>query len=119
MGKSMCKASCKSRGDLQKNQCWGTPRYVECLCNDGTSHNFPQCPCEASTCPSGPKVSPRPHPKPKPMLSGGTCVPNSDCDSNPWCKAPGYETWCEANKATCPHPQCLRAKPRCKAKLSI
>ena len=53
--KSQCSATCRGRGsDVQTNQCWGTPRYIQCDCRDGSAHSFDGCPCENSLCPSMP-----------------------------------------------------------------
>jgi len=51
--KSQCYAKCRGRGsDVQTNQCWGTPRYIQCDCVDGSAHTFPSCPCRNDMCSS-------------------------------------------------------------------
>merc|ERR1712028_312308 len=38
--------------DVQTNQCWGMPRYIECECRDGSTHTHAGCVCENESCPS-------------------------------------------------------------------
>ena len=39
----------------------------------------------------------------------GSCIRNSNCDENAWCKDETYHVWCEQNQKDCPDPQCRRA----------
>merc|ERR1719253_1375430 len=57
--KSKCQALCSL--NLATNQCWGTPRYVECKCKDGARHFVPGCECmRGSECPVNPNPGPAP-----------------------------------------------------------
>ena len=47
--RKMCSALCLANVD--NDQCWGSPRYTQCVCNDGTVHQLPGYPCEHSDCP--------------------------------------------------------------------
>eukprot|EP00931_Biecheleriopsis_adriatica_P086540 TRINITY_DN61189_c0_g1_i1.p1 TRINITY_DN61189_c0_g1~~TRINITY_DN61189_c0_g1_i1.p1 ORF type:complete len:398 (+),score=42.26 TRINITY_DN61189_c0_g1_i1:46-1239(+) len=44
-------------------------------------------------------------------LPGTTCMRNADCVANPWCKNDAYISWCQANSAACPSPQCIFGVP--------
>ena len=51
--KSQCYDACRNLGsDVQTNQCWGTPRFIQCDCRDGSAHTFPSCACENDLCAS-------------------------------------------------------------------
>merc|ERR1712028_110969 len=51
--KNQCYAVCRGLGsDVQTNQCWGMPRYIECECRDGSTHTHAGCVCENESCPS-------------------------------------------------------------------
>lgn len=49
--KKKCSAKCPG-GNVQINQCWGDPRYIQCECKDGSFHSFLGCGCKHSTCPA-------------------------------------------------------------------
>merc|ERR1711879_865199 len=54
--------------------------------------------------PATPMVPATPTP---PVFAGGSCVQNSDCVINAWCKDPSYVEWCPLHSASdCPMPQC-------------
>lgn len=44
-------------------------------------------------------------------LPGTTCMRNPDCIANAWCKNDAYISWCRANSASCPSPQCIFGVP--------
>ena len=73
--KSQCSAMCRGRGsDVAVNQCWGTPRYIQCDCRDGSAHAFSGCECENSLCPAAP-TGPSPPTEathPTTTVTGGT-----------------------------------------------
>ena len=37
--------------NVENDQCWGSPRYTQCICNDRTIHQLPEYPCEHPECP--------------------------------------------------------------------
>ena len=37
--------------NVENDQCWGSPRYTQCICNDRTIHQLPDYPCEHPECP--------------------------------------------------------------------
>jgi hypothetical protein len=40
---------------VKVNQCWGSPkRYIECKCDDGSTHSFAGCACEHANCAQNP-----------------------------------------------------------------
>ena len=47
--RSTCSQLCFS--NVENDQCWGSPRYTQCVCNDGTIHQLPDYPCEHPDCP--------------------------------------------------------------------
>mmetsp|Transcript_24412 Transcript_24412/g.44236 ORF Transcript_24412/g.44236 Transcript_24412/m.44236 type:complete len:395 (-) Transcript_24412:171-1355(-) len=44
-------------------------------------------------------------------LPGSVCMRNEDCVANAWCRNDAYISWCQANSATCPSPQCIFGVP--------
>lgn len=64
--KQECYEACGSQ--VQINQCWGEPRYIQCQCSDGSTQIIPGCKCEHSTCPgTAPSPTPdTPAPEPEP-----------------------------------------------------
>lgn len=48
--KDKCSEACGYAN--KRNQCWGTPRYIECTCADDSVHTFEGCPCEHGNCPA-------------------------------------------------------------------
>ena len=50
--KTKCQTLClKKSGGVATNQCWGTPKYRYCKCDDGSVHTIPGYTCDHSTCP--------------------------------------------------------------------
>lgn len=71
-GTGSCKDQCsKACGyDVQINQCWGSPRFIQCQCKDSSVHFFAGCACENSQCPSiDPTSFPTLNPTPAPTLA--------------------------------------------------
>lgn len=74
-------------GGVATNQCWGTPRYIECKCSDGSTHSFAGCDCENGSCPQGggtatsepaPAVTPTSEPEPEPEPTASTPEPEPE-----------------------------------------
>jgi len=87
--KNLCQARCSMQ--LTTNQCWGTPRYIHCKCNDGSTHSFPGCDCENGACPQGgvtatpaPAVaSPEPEPEPEATPAPTVASPEPEPEPEP------------------------------------
>lgn len=47
--RQMCSDLCSK--NVENDQCWGSPRYIQCVCNDGTIHRIPDYPCKHPECP--------------------------------------------------------------------
>jgi len=59
-----------------------------------------------------PSPSPVPTPPtPTPTPPTGSCVHESDCNVNPWCRDTGFEAWCrqQGQAGVCPAPYCRQA----------
>jgi len=78
--KSQCQVKCGYK--VAVNQCWGSPRYIECKCTDGSSYTFTGCACENSQCagkaPATPVIAPTtaaPKAVPTPSTAAPKAVP--------------------------------------------
>ena len=47
--RQICSGLCFT--NVENDQCWGSPRYTQCICNDRTVHQIPEYPCEHPECP--------------------------------------------------------------------
>jgi len=82
---SECKKKCSEACNLNngRNQCWGSPRYIECTCSDGSQHSIPGCKCDPShsNCPDVGPAQPTPEPEPEHEPSP---TPPSNCKETEW-----------------------------------
>merc|ERR1712232_307612 len=72
--KYLCSAACGH--DVAVNQCWGTPRYTECKCNNGKFKSFAGCDCLNSQCTERPSDDDDPEPDPTPEPATTTPEPD-------------------------------------------